>query len=352
VLGCSTSETGLAWKWTGEAEEIYKLYFNSKRKAFLVLEKYGDLRFLNEESGHEQLRIRLEFPERDGHYVGGLDAAGYDDNSGVLALAGTINAMVHLLDVNKLVDHPVTQMLQLGSFVYWAHPPMIPNSDKTSLVVSFVRKRVNKANLGDLSLSDESPEVTDVAVCEHAQTIIAISDDGWFVGWTRERDAIKYRRHVITSDGSSGYLLSVGCSSHSVAITTGVSSYYGTIQLWDIDAGTLADHEDLANVFLIGHGQSITSDEEFVASNGDIAFVIWRIADSKLTQEARIFHKKGAPNELRNNLAFQRSGHLLAITEARSLYVVDVDKASLRCISAPTCVGLELLPARGLSEKK
>jgi WD40 repeat protein len=39
-----------AWEWQGSTHGVYKLYFDSKRRAFLVIERFGDVVFIRDKS--------------------------------------------------------------------------------------------------------------------------------------------------------------------------------------------------------------------------------------------------------------------------------------------------------------
>lgn len=339
------------WTWPGDGKAIYKLYFNSKRQCFLAVEKYGDIVFLEEKSGREVLRVKLDFPERAGRFVAALSIASYDDLRDVLAVSGTLVPGIHLLDLNQLSGTPRIQTIQVGSWVSWEHPPQVPDSDKTSLVMSIRREHVDKANLGDFSLGvDAGDRPKDFAICRRGETLIAITADGWFVGLDISAnrstdDYMKFRRLVdAPGAGGSGYLLTVGCSADSFAISAGAGGKYGTVQLWDTKSGVVLDHVDPVYSFSIAHGQTFAADETLVATNGDLGYAIWRIEGSKLRETARIHHNELAENGQCFNLMFAPSGSLLALTENRSVFVVDAKDLSWNCISRSPCANLLVRP--------
>jgi WD40 repeat protein len=326
-----------AWKWQGSARGVYKLYFDSRRRAFLVLEQFGDVVFIRDKSGEVILDLNLEFGERDKQYVATLATAGFDDNSETLALGGNLLPAVHVLNLSKISDAPTKQSILLGSMIGWLHPPAYKGSENTSFIVWIARPHTNEAEIGDLAVgaTDDDPLV-DLSVCKGGSVQLGITKAGWLVAWDLKMDSSdkwRYRRQVITHP-EENYLLDVMCGPNEVAVTTGTAGKYGTIQFWNQLAGVMTDYKDTGSSSLIELGATFSSDGRLLVTNGDISYIFWRADSGKLTQYGRMYHAGSMPsNELRDNLAFRPGNHVLAVAEGSSVLTVDADSGDITCLT-------------------
>jgi WD40 repeat protein len=326
------------WEWQGSANGVYKLYFDSRRRAFLVLEKFGDVVFIRDKSGEVILDLKLEFGERDKGFVAALATAGFDDDSETLALGGNLLSVVHVLNLSKIPDVPAKQSLPLGSMIGWLHPPSIEGSENSSLIVWIARPQKNEAEIEDLpvGVTDDDPLV-DLSVCKGGTVQLGITKAGWLVAWDFKMDSSdkwKYRRQVISHPEEANYLLDVMCGLDGVAVTTGTTGKYGTIQFWNRIDGVMTDYRDTGSSSLIELGATFSSDGKLLVTNGDISYLFWKVKSGKLTQYARMYHAGSMPrNEVRDNLAFRPGSHMLALADGSAVLIVDADTGDFKCLS-------------------
>jgi WD40 repeat protein len=325
------------WQWQGSAHGIYKLYFDTRRQAFLVLEKYGDAVFLNSATGDASLRLNLDFPERDKQYVAVLSVAGFDDTSETLSLAGNLLPAVHILDLTKVSGAPKQQSLHIGKLIDWLHPPSIKDSDKSSFMIHTIRPDASSANMGDFSVSAmDDDHLVDLSTCKDGLRTLGVTEAGWLVSWDLTgKENPSYRRQVVTQGQGSNYLLDVQCGTNNLAVTTGTTGKYGTIQLWDATEGVMTDHTDTGSTSLIELGVAFSSDGKLLVSNGDLAYIFWKTDTNRLIRLGRMYHEGSLSpsNEIQMNLAFLPGTHLLGAGEGTAVLIVDIDKGKLKCLS-------------------
>jgi len=326
-----------AWTWQGTKYGIHKLFFDSRRHGFLVLEQSGDVVILDPPSGKIMLRLALEFGERDRNFVAGLAHAGFDDDSEVLAVSGSLKPQVHVLDLKKIPSVPATQTAKLGAMILWEHPPAAKDSDQTSPVASFKREDQTPAEIAEFGVgTTNEDQLADLSVCHGGTRVVGITKAGWLRGWDltlKPSEQAIYQRRVV-NDPERYYLLDITCGPGDRAVTTGATEKYGTIQLWDSAKGTLIDSLDSGAASLIAAASSFSSDGKLVATNGDLSYLLWRVDAGKLHRYARM--RKGnqdVPMSVQQNIAFAPNSHSLAIADGFAVLIINPDTLTSRCVS-------------------
>jgi WD40 repeat protein len=326
------------WDWQGSEHGILKMFFDSQRHAFLVLERFGHAVLLSEKEGQVALDLEIDFGERDGNYVAGLSTGGFDDASETLAVGGNILSSVHVINLRAIPNAPVKQTVALGKMIGWRRPPIAKGIENTSAIVWIARKQPSVAEIGDLSVGETDDDfLADLAVCQGGTVELGVTRSGWLVGWDLTIagvDKTRYRRHVIEGSHDSNYLLDVRCGPNSHVVSTGTTEKYGTIQLWNEIEGVMTFSKDTGSHSLIELDAVFSQDGSQLVTNGDLSYIWWHVESNSLQEVAVLYHVgSDTPIELRGNFAFKPNSHAVALSEGTALLLVDVDKQDISCFT-------------------
>jgi WD40 repeat protein len=345
VVTCQEAASGkIVWKKQGLTKKILGIHFSSSRQAFLLVAWPAKVLLLDEKSGAIDLNLTIDLPDRDGEERSGLAISSYDDNSGILALSGTITPTIYLMNVGKVTNSAAPQVIALGRSIYWLHPPAIDPEKKTSAVMSITRPSVSDADSGMFAVGDTAAVLADFTLCNGAKTALAITRDGWLYRWNAaNEDKVVYRRHIeppIDPDArhakSFPHAAHVGCAGESTGITTGTTKNYGGIQLWDTSSGILGDFQKSDPdklIYVDAYSVALSSDARFAVADGEGAYNVWSLATGKLARVAQIPHSAEPGWEYRRvNFGFAKDTHLLAFPDGGLVYIADLDKNTVRCL--------------------